>query len=85
MFQSALNWSHSYPIHFLMAAVLGLVVNVLGVIIIKLSSATTLKVRLRLTLKSLILGMIEGIGVTTGSKLGREGGEERKGKGKESG
>ncbi|GFR50579.1 hypothetical protein Agub_g12853 [Astrephomene gubernaculifera] len=33
-----------YPFHFLLAACLGLVVNVLGVIIIKLSSATTLKV-----------------------------------------
>lgn len=34
-----------YPLHFLLAACLGLVVNVLGVVIIKLSSATTLKVR----------------------------------------
>ncbi|PNW73196.1 hypothetical protein CHLRE_14g622700v5 [Chlamydomonas reinhardtii] len=33
-----------YPLHFLLAACLGLVVNVLGVVIIKLSSATTLKV-----------------------------------------
>ncbi|KXZ48371.1 hypothetical protein GPECTOR_28g778 [Gonium pectorale] len=33
-----------YPMYFLLAASLGLVVNVLGVIIIKLSSATTLKV-----------------------------------------
>jgi hypothetical protein len=34
----------SYPFHFLLAACLGLVVNVLGVVIIKASSATTLKV-----------------------------------------
>ncbi|EFJ49182.1 hypothetical protein VOLCADRAFT_104385 [Volvox carteri f. nagariensis] len=34
----------SAPFHFMLAAVLGLVVNVLGVVIIKLSSATTLKV-----------------------------------------
>ncbi|GLC43571.1 hypothetical protein PLESTM_001491200 [Pleodorina starrii] len=33
-----------HPVHFFMAAALGLVVNVLGVVIIKLSSATTLKV-----------------------------------------
>lgn len=33
-----------YPFHFALAACMGLVVNVLGVIIIKLSSATTAKV-----------------------------------------
>ncbi|GIL76150.1 hypothetical protein Vretimale_5718 [Volvox reticuliferus] len=40
----ALSIVTSNPVHFLMAAVLGLVVNILGVTIIKLSSATTLKV-----------------------------------------
>lgn len=38
----SIPWAH--PLFFCMAASLGLVVNVLGIMIIKLSSATTLKV-----------------------------------------